>query len=80
MARRSTVLDISDDKPRATSTAAICLLLRPDMHVVWRGNKLPDDPARTGRYRHRALALSGVAGCNTSRHRFAMLFSTGRMG
>jgi 2-polyprenyl-6-methoxyphenol hydroxylase-like FAD-dependent oxidoreductase len=22
------------------------LLLRPDLHVVWRGNRLPDDPAR----------------------------------
>jgi hypothetical protein len=22
------------------------LLLRPDMHVVWRGNRLPDDPAK----------------------------------
>ena len=22
------------------------LLLRPELHVVWRGNRLPDDPAR----------------------------------
>ena len=24
------------------------LLLRPDLHVVWRGNRLPDDPAQAG--------------------------------
>jgi hypothetical protein len=22
------------------------LLLRPDLHIVWRGNRLPDDPAK----------------------------------
>jgi hypothetical protein len=24
----------------------VLLLLRPDLHVVWRGNRLPEDPAR----------------------------------
>ena len=38
------VLDIADDNARAIYGYDL-LLLRPDMHVVWRGNKLPEDPA-----------------------------------
>ena len=38
------VLDIDDDRPRDAYRYDL-LLLRPDLHVVWRGNQLPD-PAR----------------------------------
>src|SRR4051812_23631678 len=38
-------LDIPDEGPRAVYGYDL-LLLRPDMHVAWRGNRLPDDPAR----------------------------------
>jgi 2-polyprenyl-6-methoxyphenol hydroxylase-like FAD-dependent oxidoreductase len=40
-----TVLDIADQRPRAIYGYDL-LLLRPDLHVVWRGNRLPDDPAK----------------------------------
>ncbi len=40
-----TVLDIDEDRPRNIYGFDL-LLLRPDLHVVWRGNRLPDDPAR----------------------------------
>ena len=40
-----TVLDIGDGRPRDIYGYDL-LLLRPDLHVVWRGNRLPDDPAR----------------------------------
>jgi hypothetical protein len=36
------VLDIPDNAVRDVYQHDI-LLLRPDMHVVWRGNRLPDD-------------------------------------
>jgi hypothetical protein len=39
------MLDIGDARPREIYGYDL-LLLRPDLHVVWRGNKLPDDPAR----------------------------------
>jgi len=39
------VLDVPDETPRAVYGHDL-LLLRPDLHVVWRGNRLPDDPAR----------------------------------
>jgi 2-polyprenyl-6-methoxyphenol hydroxylase-like FAD-dependent oxidoreductase len=39
-----TVLRIDDTAPRDIYGFDL-LLLRPDMHVVWRGQKLPDDPA-----------------------------------
>ncbi len=39
-----TVLDIDDDRPRDIYGYDL-LLLRPDLHVVWRGNRL-DDPAK----------------------------------
>jgi hypothetical protein len=39
------VLDIDEDRPRDVYGCDV-LLLRPDLHVVWRGNRLPDDPAR----------------------------------
>jgi hypothetical protein len=35
------VLDIADEMPRAVYGNDL-LLLRPDLHVVWRGNNLPD--------------------------------------
>ena len=36
------VLDIPDNVARDVYQHDI-ILLRPDMHVVWRGNRLPDD-------------------------------------
>ena len=39
-----TVLDINEQQPRDIYGYDL-LLLRPDLHVVWRGNSLPDDPA-----------------------------------
>jgi len=38
-----TVLEIGDEAPRAVYQYDL-LLLRPDMHVVWRGNAPPDEP------------------------------------
>jgi hypothetical protein len=37
-----TVLDIPDAAARDLYQHDI-ILLRPDMHIVWRGNRLPDD-------------------------------------
>ena len=37
------VLDIPDAGPRAVYGCDL-LLLRPDLHVAWRGNLPPDDP------------------------------------
>jgi 2-polyprenyl-6-methoxyphenol hydroxylase-like FAD-dependent oxidoreductase len=39
------VLDIADEPPRAVYGYDL-LLLRPDLHVAWRGNAPPDDPKR----------------------------------
>ena len=39
------VLDIGDVRPREIYGYDL-LLLRPDLHVAWRGNRLPDAPAR----------------------------------
>jgi hypothetical protein len=39
------VLDIPDAAPRGVYGYDL-ILLRPDMHVAWRGNCLPDDPAK----------------------------------
>ena len=39
------VLDIGEQRPRDVYGCGL-LLLRPDLHVVWRGDRLPDDPAR----------------------------------
>jgi 2-polyprenyl-6-methoxyphenol hydroxylase-like FAD-dependent oxidoreductase len=39
------VLDVDEDRPRDVYGCDL-LLLRPDLHVVWRGNRLPDDPVR----------------------------------
>ncbi len=38
-----TVLDVPDDAPREVYGHDL-LLLRPDLHVVWRGNRPPEDP------------------------------------
>ena len=38
------VLDVSEQRPRDIYGYDF-LLIRPDLHVVWRGNRLPDDPA-----------------------------------
>jgi 2-polyprenyl-6-methoxyphenol hydroxylase-like FAD-dependent oxidoreductase len=40
-----TALNIEGERPRELYGYDL-LLLRPDLHVVWRGNRLPDDPAR----------------------------------
>ena len=40
-----TVLDIPDQRPRDIYGYDL-LLLRPDLHVVWRENHLPDDPVK----------------------------------
>lgn len=39
------VLDIDEDRPRDLYGYDL-LLLRPDLHVIWRGNRLPDEPAK----------------------------------
>jgi 2-polyprenyl-6-methoxyphenol hydroxylase-like FAD-dependent oxidoreductase len=39
------VIEIDDPRPRDIYGTDF-LLVRPDLHVVWRGNRLPDDPAR----------------------------------
>jgi 2-polyprenyl-6-methoxyphenol hydroxylase-like FAD-dependent oxidoreductase len=39
------VLDIADERPRDVYGYDL-LLLRPDMHVVWRGNDPPTEPAK----------------------------------
>jgi 2-polyprenyl-6-methoxyphenol hydroxylase-like FAD-dependent oxidoreductase len=39
------VLDVADETPRAVYGYDM-LLLRPDLHVAWRGNAPPDDPKR----------------------------------
>jgi 2-polyprenyl-6-methoxyphenol hydroxylase-like FAD-dependent oxidoreductase len=39
------ILDIADARPRELYGYDL-LLLRPDMHVAWRGNRLPDDQAQ----------------------------------
>jgi hypothetical protein len=36
-----TVLDIDENRPRDVYGYDL-LLLRPDLHVVWRGSQLPD--------------------------------------
>ena len=38
------VLDVAGERPREVYGYDL-LLLRPDMHVVWRGNTLPDAAA-----------------------------------
>ena len=40
-----TVLDIDEESPRDIYGCDL-LLLRPDLHVVWRGSQLPDDHAK----------------------------------
>ena len=39
------VIEIDEDRPRDIYGYDL-LLLRPDLHVVWRGNGLPDDPEK----------------------------------
>jgi hypothetical protein len=39
------VLDLSDERARDIYRYDL-ILVRPDLHVVWRGNALPDDPGR----------------------------------
>ena len=38
------VLDLPDQRPREVYGCDL-LLLRPDLHVAWRGNLAPNDPA-----------------------------------
>jgi hypothetical protein len=42
------VLEIPDGRPREIYGYDL-LLLRPDMHVVWRGNAAPEDPEKLAR-------------------------------
>src|SRR5262245_42021795 len=39
------VFDIADEEPRAVYGCDL-LLIRPDLHVAWRGNRPPEDPQR----------------------------------
>ncbi len=39
------VLDLRDERARELYEADL-ILLRPDLHVAWRGNRVPDEPAR----------------------------------
>jgi hypothetical protein len=39
------ILKIDDEPPRAVYGYDL-ILLRPDLHVVWRGNRLPEEPER----------------------------------
>jgi hypothetical protein len=43
-----TVLDIASETARAVYERDL-ILLRPDMHVVWRGNEPPEDSATLAR-------------------------------
>ena len=45
MARRSRCSTLPKTHPRDVYGFDL-LLLRPDLHVVWRGNRLPEDPAK----------------------------------
>jgi hypothetical protein len=54
-----TVLEIPDEAPRAVYGHDL-LLLRPDMHIVWRGNRVPEDP--------HALAAVATGATYTPRH------------
>ena len=42
-AGQQTGTDVPDDAPRQVYGHDL-LLLRPDLHVVWRGNQPPEDP------------------------------------
>jgi hypothetical protein len=42
------VLDIADERPREIYGYDL-LLLRPDMHIVWRGNRPPEMPEQLAR-------------------------------
>jgi hypothetical protein len=42
---RFTALDIADERPRELYGYDL-LLLRPDLHVVWRGNSLPGEAGK----------------------------------
>jgi hypothetical protein len=42
------VVDVADARPRDVYGCDL-LLLRPDLHVVWRGNVPPDEPERLAR-------------------------------
>jgi hypothetical protein len=39
------ILDLADARARELYGRDL-ILLRPDLHVAWRGNRLPDDPRR----------------------------------
>jgi 2-polyprenyl-6-methoxyphenol hydroxylase-like FAD-dependent oxidoreductase len=42
------VVELADERPRALYGYDL-LLIRPDLHVAWRGNRLPEDPAALAR-------------------------------
>jgi 2-polyprenyl-6-methoxyphenol hydroxylase-like FAD-dependent oxidoreductase len=51
-----TVLEVPDEAPRQVYGYDL-LLLRPDLHVVWRGNQPPEDPGEVARI------AAGYAAC-----------------
>jgi len=52
------VLEVPDDAPRQVYGYDL-LLLRPDLHVVWRGNQPPEDPGNV------AATVTGYGGSDT---------------
>jgi 2-polyprenyl-6-methoxyphenol hydroxylase-like FAD-dependent oxidoreductase len=53
------ILEIPDQKAREIFNGYDLLLVRPDLHIAWRGNRLPEDVAR--------LALSATGRISTPR-------------
>ena len=60
------VLDVPDDAPRAVYGHDL-LLIRPDLHVAWRGNRLPDEPQTAGGDRDRTRRRERAASKRTAR-------------
>jgi 2-polyprenyl-6-methoxyphenol hydroxylase-like FAD-dependent oxidoreductase len=63
------VLDVRDARARELYEREL-ILLRPDLHVAWRGNRPPEDPARVA-----AIATGHEAGSPPSRGRPFSAFS-----
>ena len=54
------ILDIPDERPRDIYGYDL-LLLRPDMHVAWRGNAPPEDAEKLVAHGHRELSARQTA-------------------